>query len=36
MQFEYAVWHAKCRPEPRPNDIRTMFRYYTYFTFACV
>ena len=27
MQFEYATWHAKFRPGPRLNDIRTMFRY---------
>ena len=27
MHFEYAAWHAKFRPGPRPNDIRTMFRY---------
>ena len=27
MHLEYAVWHAKFRPEPRPNDIRTIFRY---------
>ena len=26
-QFEYAVWHAKFRPGPRPKNIRTMFRY---------
>ena len=28
VQFEYAVWHAKFRPGPRPNATRTMFRYF--------